>query len=324
MNPPSSIPITPPGLAGELGVLAFAQKALEAGEGAALVTIVGLDGPFSRPLGAQLAVSGSGAFAGSISGGCLEAALAEEAKIAMADGVNRMLRYGAGSPYIDVRLPCGGGIDLHVDVHLDPATLRRAIELGRDRKPFALVYDLQAADAAAKLVEGAPGDHPNAFVRRFSPAMQLVLAGRGWEIVALTRLAHDAGAPVVVASHEQATLEFCAPYATELAPLQSPRDPPAFAYDADTALACLFHEHEWEAPILLAALRSPAFYVGALGSRTTHATRLDTLRAMGASEDELRALIGPIGVFAAHDPMAIAVSSLADITMRHRARGRGA
>ena len=130
----------PPGLAGDLDVLAFAEAELAAGRPAALITIVGLDGPFSRPLGAQLAVAGDKRFAGSISGGCLEQALTEEAQIAMREGTNRVLRYGRGSPYLDVRLPCGGGIDLHVDPSPDRALLQRAIALGQVRKSFALGF----------------------------------------------------------------------------------------------------------------------------------------------------------------------------------------
>ena len=119
--------LLPPGLTGDLDVLAFAEAELAASRPAALITIIGLDGPFSRPLGAQLTVSGSHQFAGSISGGCLERALTEEAQVAMKEGTNRVLRYGTGSPYLDVRLPCGGGINLHVDVNIDRSELQQAI-----------------------------------------------------------------------------------------------------------------------------------------------------------------------------------------------------
>ncbi len=309
--------ILPPGLSGDLDVLAFAETELSAGRPAALATIIGLDGPFSRPLGAQLAVASDRRFAGSISGGCLERALTEEAHIAMKEGTNRTLRYGAGSPYHDVRLPCGGGIDLYVDVSPDHALLQRAIALGRARKTFSLVFDRGSKRSTLRIEEGEGDVQPGEFVRRFEPRLRIVLAGRGWEIVAMSQLARTADAEIVVASQEAATLEFCRPYAHELIQLRTPTQIPKLPLDAHTAVACLFHEHEWEAPLLLDALRSPAFYVGALGSRQTHERRLETLEALGAGQDDVARLKGPIGLFPSRDPRSLAVSALAEILAVH-------
>jgi xanthine dehydrogenase accessory factor len=305
--------IVPPGLTGDLDVLAFAEAELAAGRPAALVTIVGLEGPFSRPLGAQLAVAGDKRFAGSISGGCLEQALTEEAQIAMKEGANRTLRYGVGSPYLDVRLPCGGGIDLYVDVDVDRNILGRAITLGRARKPFSLLFDPASKRSTLRIEESEVRAALGEFERRYEPRMRIVLAGRGWEIVAMSQLARTADAEIVVASQEKATLDFCQPYADQLIPLTTPKSIPKLPLDADTAVACLFHEHEWEAALLLDALRSPAFYVGALGSRQTHARRVEMLEALGASKGDIARLRGPIGLFASHDPRSLAVSALAEI-----------
>jgi xanthine dehydrogenase accessory factor len=307
----------PPGLNGDLDVLAFAEAELAVGRPAALVTITGLDGPFSRPLGAQLAVAGDKRFAGSISGGCLEQALTEEAQLAMKDGTNRTLRYGRGSPYLDVRLPCGGGIDLYVDVDVDRAVLQRAIALGRARKPFSLVFDPASKRSTLRIEESEAQPKAGEFERKFEPKLRIVLAGRGWEIVAMSQLARTADAEIVVASQEPATLEFCKPYAHELIQLTTPRSTPRLPLDRYTAVACLFHEHEWEAPLLLDALRSDAFYVGALGSRQTHERRIETLTAIGAGPDDIARLKGPIGLFASRDPRSLAVSALAEIVAVH-------
>ena len=303
----------PPGLAGDLDVLAFAEAELAAGRPAALITIVNLDGPFSRPLGAQLAVAGDKRFAGSISGGCLEQALTEEAQVAMREGTNRVLRYGRGSPYLDVRLPCGGGIDLHVDASPDRALLQHAIALGRDRKPFALGFNATAPRSTLRLMEGCADPRPSEFIRRYTPQLRILLAGRGWEIVAMSQMAQTANVELVVASQEEATLEFCRPYANQVIRLTTPAAAPELPLDDHTAVACLFHEHDWEAPLLLDALRSPAFYVGALGSRQTHARRVEALRELGAGADDISRLKGPIGLFASHDPRSLAVSALAEI-----------
>lgn len=310
----------PPGLNGDLDVLAFAEAEIASGRPAALVTITSLDGPFSRPLGAQLAVAGDKRFVGSISGGCLEQALTEEAQIAMKEGANRTLRYGRGSPYLDVRLPCGGGIDLYVDVGVDRAVLQQAIALGRSRKSFSMSFDPTSARSTIRIEEGEAKAKPGEFIRRFEPKLRILLAGRGWEIVAMSQLARTADAEIVVASQEPATLEFCKPYAHELIQLTTPRSTPKLPLDAHTAVACLFHEHEWEAPLLLDALRSDAFYVGALGSRQTHERRVETLRALGAGPDDIARLKGPIGLFASRDPRTLAVSALAEILAVHTGR----
>jgi xanthine dehydrogenase accessory factor len=304
---------SPPGLASELDVLAFAAAELAAGRPAALATITALDGPFSRPVGAQLAVAADQRFVGSISGGCLEAALTEACLAAINAGTNRTLRYGTNSPYIDVRLPCGGGVDLAVDVHLDRALLERAIALGKARRTFSLVFDPASQRSSLRLEEGIAIPGGGEFVRRFDPRLRIVLAGRGWEIVAMAKLARSSDCEIVVASQEAATLDFCAPYADQLIHLTIPAATPPMPLDPHTAVACLFHEHEWEGRLLLDALRSPAFYVGALGSRQTHARRLEILAALGATPGEIARLKGPIGLFYTRDPKMLAISALAEI-----------
>jgi xanthine dehydrogenase accessory factor len=312
-----------PGLTGDLDVLSFAAAELATGKPVALITIIALDGPFSRPLGAQLAVAGDKRFVGSISGGCLEQALTEESQLAMAAGENRVVRYGRGSPYMDVRLPCGGGIDLHIDVSPSLEVLQGAIALGRERRSFALGFDPQAKRSNLRLLQDGNDAKQNEFVRAFEPKLRLVLAGRGWEIVAMSQLAQTADVDLVVASQESATLDFCRPYADRLVALTVPANPPELPFDAHTAVACLFHEHEWEAPLLLDALRSPAFYVGALGSRQTHDRRIETLRALGAGAEDIARLKGPIGLFASRDPRSLAISALAEI-VKLRTEGRAA
>jgi xanthine dehydrogenase accessory factor len=311
----------PPGLASDLDVLVFAEAELAAGRPAALVTIIGLDGPFSRPLGAQLAVAGDRRFAGSISGGCLEQALTEEAQTAIREGSNRTLRYGRGSPYLDVRLPCGGGIDLHVDASPSREVLRQAVALGRSRKSFTLGFDPNSTRSSLRSLETQDKGRAGEFVRHYAPRLRLILAGRGWEIVAMSQMARTSNVELVVASQEQATLDFCRPHADDLIRLTVPAAAPSLPLDTNTAVACLFHEHEWEAPILLDALRSQAFYVGALGSRQTHQRRIETLRELGAGPDDIARLIGPIGLFSSQDPRSLAISALSEIVKVWTERG---
>jgi xanthine dehydrogenase accessory factor len=220
-----------------------------------------------------------------------------------------------------VRLPCGGGIGLYVDVNVDRAVLQQAIALGRARSSFAMAFDPASVRSSLRLELGGIAGKPAEFVRRFEPKLRIVLAGRGWEIVAMSQLAQTADVELVVASQEPATLDHFRPYADTLIPLTVPAATPDLPLDAHTAVACLFHEHEWEAPILLKALRSPAFYVGALGSRQTHTRRVEVLDALGATQEEITRLRGPIGLFPSHDPRSLAVPALSEIVKERTAQG---
>jgi xanthine dehydrogenase accessory factor len=107
---------------------------------------------------------------------------------------------------------------------------------------------------------------------------------------------------------------------TEALPLHSAQDWDGPSPDAHTAVVSLFHDHAFEPPILDAALRSEALYIGALGSRATHARRLAALRDMGWDEASLTRIHGPVGLdIAAQTPPEIAVATLAQI-IAHRPR----
>ena len=111
---------------------------LTKGERCALVTLVGVNGNAPRAEGAQMAVCESGRWAGYISGGCLEQAIALEAVDAIKAGKPKLLRYGKGSPYLDIRLPCGSGLDVFVQPHPRRGTHPGMSERLERRQPFAL------------------------------------------------------------------------------------------------------------------------------------------------------------------------------------------
>jgi xanthine dehydrogenase accessory factor len=261
-----------------------------AASGAALCTVTAIDGSWSRRLGAQLAVLPDGSTRGSLADGCLEKALATEA---LAGGEARVLRYGEGSPYLDIRLPCGSGIEVLVDPAPDHQALTAACAALAAREPTELLV--------GKTLQGP-------FVRRYLPKLRLVVMGSGPEVTALVRLARaqQIDCLVVGPSGEAAN-----DVAIGLG--QAPDVP----VDAWTAIAVLFHDHEWERSILPWALASPAFYVGAQGGRGARETRLTMLTETGVNPDDPR-LRSPIGVFAhARTPSVLALSILAQIVAEH-------
>lgn len=263
--------------------------------GGALCTVTGIDGSWSRRLGAQLAVLPDGTTCGSLADGCLEQALAQAARDAahapnetQAAG-SRRLRFGQGSPFLDVRLPCGSGIDVWVDPAPDLPRLTAATA--------AL-----AARAPAMLVIGDP--HDPVFTRRYLPKLRLVIMGSGPEVIALARLATAQGVAVTVAAPAGENGQL---------PL-SLGQPPMVTIDSWTAIAVLFHDHEWEHTILPWALATPAFYVGAQGGQTARDLRQAMLAQAGLSAAARTRLRSPIGLFpGARTPSVLALAILAEI-----------
>jgi xanthine dehydrogenase accessory factor len=262
-----------------------------AGRDAALCTIVGIDGSFSRRLGAQWAVAADGSSDGSLSDHCLEQELAARAVDACATGQPLLLRYGRGSPYIDFRLPCGSGIDVLVDPLPDRAAIAAVIErLNRREK----------ASLALPEIAGACQN------RAYTPSPRLIILGNGIEARELAHMAQAFGLDHELHGPDQG--------------LGLGRPPDAPSADAWTAIVLLFHDHEWEEALLTWALKSPAFYIGAQGGQQARESRLADLRSSGLSEGQLRRIKSPIGLVKhARDARTLALSVLAEVIADYEA-----
>lgn len=283
-------------------VLDFAIERMRAGERAAIVTLAEIDGSSPRPLGAQMAVAESGAWVGYLSGGCIERAVAEEAVDAIQSGRNRRVRYGRGSRYIDISLPCGSAIELVFDVDVPLARLE-AID-GQLRHRQAAVMDVPIAGPE---IEGSTG--PAAFLRRtYLPRRRLVIFGLGPVAVQLTRVAAASGLEVVLHTPDDATAAAAGTHARGNA------EAALRGIDGRSAIVFAFHDHDREERLLPAALASEAFYIGAMGSRGTQAKRLDTLRYKGFDEAQLGRIHGPAGLLDhARSASDLAVSIVAEV-----------
>jgi xanthine dehydrogenase accessory factor len=247
--------------------------------GVGLCTIVGIEGSFSRRLGAQLAVHSDGAITGSLADGCLEKQLASE--IAVANGPV-VKRFGAGSELIDFRLPCGSGLDVLVD----PAPDHRACRAVAER--------LDARGAATLPLPCTPLPE-----RRYIPAPRLQLFGEGPELEALVALARIAG--IETEAHGKDALSLG-------------RHPAGLAADPWTAVVLLFHDHEWEQAILEWALATPAFLIGAQGGFEARRARIERLAQGGAPPDQIGRVRSPVGLIPrSREPGVLALSALAEI-----------
>ena len=126
---------------GALQVFQFLLEAARRGERTALISITDISGGSPRAPGTHMAVSESGAHAGSLSGGCVEAAMIGEAKRVMQSGRAEVLRLGEGSRLIDIQLPCGGEIDLLLSPIPNFEMLKQASTWLAARRPIVLQLD---------------------------------------------------------------------------------------------------------------------------------------------------------------------------------------
>ncbi|MBS3805268.1 MAG: XdhC family protein [Oleiphilaceae bacterium] len=287
------------------------------GQSAALVTLIGNKGSSPRPLGSQMLVAEDGRYEGYLTGGCAESVIVSEAIAAMTERTNRVLRLGPGSPYMDIRLPCGAAIELHIDVGITDAMASGVTESLGARLPLALDTELDgrrhhwATSPPAVLPE-------NSFRRWYLPPRRLLIAGKGPNAPALANLAVASDYEVMVMSPDPATLDACSGPGVEVCRLAHPETFLCPATDPWTAAVLLFHEHEWESRILAQLLTSECFYLGALGSQKTHSQRVEQLSEMGFDKEVAR-LHGPVGLdINAKTPAEIAISILAEMTQAYR------
>lgn len=278
-----------------LDILRYASSSFKEGVPVALVTLVDIRGGAARPLGAQMAVRIDGLYCGFVSGGCTEAAVAAEAVDALYAGHDRFLQLGEGSPFIDIVLPCGGGIRLSIHViraiePIDDVLAQLAL-----RREAGLLYK-PGAEAIACTRSGQAGWIAEGFSRMYRPPTRLLISGNALEADALADVARAVGYDIDLVGRSYDRLLWNA----------SP--------DKYSAVALLNHDLDAELPALEAALKSSAFYIGALGSRRTHDRRKQALKSLGYEDAEIARIKAPIGIFdKARDAASLAVSVIADI-----------
>jgi len=271
-------------------ILTFAADAFDEG-GAALATLVEIRGGAARALGSHMAISRDGRYCGYVSGGCVEAAVASEAVAAIAEGRDRLVRYGDGSPFFDIVLPCGGGITISIHVLLEARAIRATINSLRGRRPAALRYSPTVHHLTTETALERSGWRNDEFVSVYRPCTRLLISGRNLEAQAVATIARASGYDVVLDSQDINC-----------------------AIDETTAVVILHHDLDAEEKVLERALTSPAFYVGALGSTRTHRRREERLRQQGWASSDINRIKAPIGFFGpTRDASSLALSVLADV-----------
>lgn len=294
-------------------ILLFLRNGMAAGARGVLVTLTALEGSSSRAIGTHMAVLEDGSFAGSFSAGCIEAGIVAEALDVLREGRSRTVRFGSGSPYIDLKLPCGGGIDLHFLPNPAIETVSKAVATLESRHAVSLALGTDGLSFDADGTRRTGWDGPT-FRARHAPPLRMIVAGHGAEVVATLRLAAGFGAIAELLSPDAALVRSSAERGVKAQILTSITAPPEFTADPWAAILLLFHDHEWEGMLLEHAVTSPAFWIGAMGSPRTHEARLSALAERGMGAEKRARIHGPIGLLpSSRDPATLALSALAEI-----------
>jgi len=306
----------------------------------ATATVIRTERSAPREPGAVLAVSERGEVAGSVTGGCVEPAVYEEAREVLAGGAPRLRAYGiADEEAFEVGLPCGGTVHIFVDA-LDPELVAPIAADVRAEKPIALAITLTGPEAGAKRLV-RPGDEDEAsallargetgvvyaegeqvFISSFAPRPRMYVFGAIDHAAAVARIGRFLGYRVTVCD---ARARFVTPQPIPDVDAPVVQWPDRFLarapVDERTAIVVLTHDHKFDVPLLKVALGTPAAYIGAMGSRRTTEERAALLREQGVSEDELVRIHAPIGLdLGARTPQEVAVAVAAELIAVTRGR----
>ena len=293
----------------------------EEGLRAAWAIVVETERSTPREPGAALAVNERGDVAGSVTGGCVEPAVYEEARAVLAGEPARLVEYGIeDETAFEVGLPCGGTVRILIGP-VDGDVVRQLSAAVEEERPVELVVsvpDGARVEPAGERTEAELAD--GVFHLPLLPRPRMYVFGAVGHAAALARVGRLLGYHVTVSD---ARARFVTPEripeADELVvgwPDEVLRDAPV---DERTAICVLTHDRKLDVPALKAALASRAGYIGAMGSRRTTQARAAALREEGVGEEELARIRAPIGLdIGSRTPAEVAVAIAAEIVSVRR------
>ncbi|ONN64894.1 XdhC family protein [Herbaspirillum sp. VT-16-41] len=307
----------------DLDVLKTAIAWSESGAYTLLATVVRTWGSAPRPVGSMMVMRGDGHVRGSISGGCIEDDLIHQVQTGhyqreAGELPTRTLTYGLSADEAHrFGLPCGGTLQLVIERVTDKSRLRQLIAYVE--KQGLVTRRLTLANGEVQLERGMPDTllqhDEHTLVTAHGPRYRLILIGAGQLSSCVAQMAGMLDYEIVVCDPREEYLK-----EWDIAGVQLSREMPddlliRLELDAHSAVLTLTHDPKLDDMALLEALKSPAFYIGAIGSRGNNAKRRARLALFDITEAEIARLHGPVGMYiGARTPPEIAVSILAEMT----------
>ncbi len=308
-------------------VLRTANGWLQAGIPAWLVSVARTWGSSPRPPGSLMALNAHGEVVGSVSGGCIEDDLIHRVRQAAQEpspsssspaAVPQLLRYGLSAVEAHrFGLPCGGTMELVMEPLQPRSRLPELLDACAQRRCVERTLHLATGDALLREVpQGtAPQLDAGRFVACFAPAARLIVIGAGDTAFYVCQIALSVGFDIVLCDprleHAPAWAQGRIAFTREMPDdvVLERRE------DGRTAVLALSHDPKLDDLALIEALRSQAFYVGAIGSRNNSARRRERLQQhFGLSDAEMDRLHGPAGLFiGSRTPAEIALSMMAEV-----------
>jgi len=309
----------------DLRVLADALAWKRVGHAVTLVTVVQTWGSAPRPPGALLAVRDDGVVSGSVSGGCVEDDLIARAKAALAAGQHEpaaarpsLIVYGVNKEEAArFGLPCGGTLRLVQEPLVDAGWVEQLLARTAEHRLVARTLDLASGRVVLRDAvrgEGLAFDGSR-LTTVFGPKWRLLLIGAGQLSQAVAQMATVLDFEVLVCDPREEYAATLGIEGVQRVPGMPDDVVREMLPDAHTAIVALTHDPKLDDMALLEALKSAAFYVGALGSKRNQDARKQRLaQHFDLTADELARLHGPVGLaLGARTPAEIAVSVLAEI-----------
>ena len=292
------------------------------GEPLAIATVVSTWGSAPRPKGSHMLVHADGRFEGSVSGGCVESDILAAAADVIAGGPFQVREYGvADAAAWEVGLPCGGKIAVMVQPvsadGFDPELFDRIAEARAQGDSLAVTTDLSTGHSDLRPVETG-----EVFVNRYDPPRMLLIVGAVQIAQSLAGLARELGIETVVIDPRARFLTEERFPGVTLDDRWPDEAIAAYRPGPATAVVTLSHDIKIDDPALVAALSSNAAYVGALGSRRSHAARRERLAEQGVGADAIDRIDAPVGIdIGAIGPSEIALSIAAAMIGAFHGRG---
>lgn len=289
---------------------------------AAIATVVSTWGSAPRGIGSQLAISEDGIFEGSVSGGCVEGAVIIEAQDAIVDGKCRLLEFGvADEDAFAVGLACGGTIKILVEPINADGSITTA-DLGHICTAFNSrrfqSYQINLSDFSRTAISSNAEQvrlKDDVFTMAYHPRMRIVIIGAVHITKTLSPIAKMAGYDVFLVDPRESFASIDRFPDDKIIGGWSDEAMVEIGVDKNTAVIALTHDPKIDIPALDVALKSEAFYIGALGSRKTHAKRVSELETLGFSSLDIGRIKSPIGLnIGSKSPAEIAISIIAEVT----------